>query len=315
MGLPDRHQRKLRANRFMATRHGVATRGELLNILTPDEIRHLVESGSLEPIHRGVYRATAVQHSWLQTGLAAVLRAPGRTWLSHRSAAYAWKLNGIDAPSNIEVRTTAAVRSTSAIKVYRTDSIVACDQRVIQGIPTMGIERTLLDLAAVAPEVAEDALDDALRRRLTGCNKIRWRMDRLGRQGRAGSRVLGKLLDDRPDGKARFGSGFERRLFAALKTERVPLPETQVVIRDGNRFVAQVDFAYPDQRLIIEAQSYRWHVGKKPWIRDVNRFNDLAVQGWRIIQVRWHELIDAPHVVVERIRRALGIEALTLDGL
>ena len=179
----------------------------------------------------------------------------------------------------------------------------------------MGIERTLLDLAAVSPDVAEDALDDSLRRRLTGCDKLRWRMDRLGRQGRAGSAVLGKLLDDRPDGKARFGSGFERRLFAALKRERVRLPETQVVIRDGNRFVGQVDFAYPDRRLIIEAQSYRWHVGKKLWIRDVDRFNDLAVLGWRIIQVRWNELIETPHVVVNRIRRALGIEVLTLDGL
>ena len=69
--------------------------------------------------------------------------------------------------------------------------------------------------------------------------------------------------------------------------------------------VARVDYAYPEARLAIEADGYRWHSGRVRWEQDRARLNELTLLGWRIIHVTWSELIRNPEAVVARIRTAL----------
>lgn len=165
--------------------------------------------------------------------------------------------------------------------------------------------RTLLDLPAVSPpEVVEFALDDALRRGLTTLSRLARRLSQEGR-GRSGIAVLRRLVEARLSGDPIVGSMFEAKLFGLLKDSSVPLPMKQVEIFDGPSFVGRVDFAYPSQRLIIEADSLQFHSGKFFFQEGIDRGNKLTGLGWRVIRVSWDDMILRPQKVISAIRKAL----------
>jgi very-short-patch-repair endonuclease len=98
---------------------------------------------------------------------------------------------------------------------------------------------------------------------------------------------------------------FERRLLRILTRARLPKPVAQHRIRLRGRTVA-VDFAYPDAKLAIEADGYRWHSGKTRWEHDRARRNELTLLGRRVVHVTWTDLTDTPDAVVDSIRKALS---------
>ncbi|HEV3497359.1 MAG TPA: DUF559 domain-containing protein, partial [Actinomycetes bacterium] len=99
-------------------------------------------------------------------------------------------------------------------------------------------------------------------------------------------------------------SQFERRLFALLRTAGVPLPVPQfeVLLPDGGS--AFLDFAWPELRLGVEANSYRHHARRLDWSRDHTRNNLLTAVGWRILPVTWDDMVERPDELVDLLRRA-----------
>jgi very-short-patch-repair endonuclease len=91
-----------------------------------------------------------------------------------------------------------------------------------------------------------------------------------------------------------------------LRRARIDGLVAQHEIRVRGRVVARVDFAVPAARLAIEADSYRWHSGRKNWQEDLARRNALTSLGWRVIHVTWGDLDDARRIVkqVEQALRA-----------
>jgi very-short-patch-repair endonuclease len=176
---------------------------------------------------------------------------------------------------------------------------------MISGIPTTTPTRTLVDLAGVVPpDVLEDALDDALRRRLTTLSRMRRKLDELGRQGRPGTAVMRKLLAVQDDGEPIPQSVLETRFMRLLRQSGLPTPRRQYPIRAaGNVFV--VDFAWPEAHVAIETDGYRWHSGRARWAQDLARRNALTALGWRVIHVTWADVEARPHDIGETIRTAL----------
>ena len=80
----------------------------------------------------------------------------------------------------------------------------------------------------------------------------------------------------------------------------------QYVVRDGDRFVARVDFAYPDERVAIEADGYRYHDDRRTFDDERARGNDLEALGWRVLRVTSEHLERHRESVAEWIRRALS---------
>jgi len=178
---------------------------------------------------------------------------------------------------------------------------------VAKGIPVTTPARTLLDIACVAPmDVVEEALDDALRRRLVTIARLRWRLAEAGGPGRPGTATIRALLEARLSSEAVPDSVFERRFFRALKDAGLPLPVAQFPVQINGRTIAVADFAYPDHRLIIETDGYRYHSSRLSWERDRTRNNGLAVLGWRVVHVTWNELTRHPDRVTRAIREALA---------
>ena len=76
-------------------------------------------------------------------------------------------------------------------------------------------------------------------------------------------------------------------------------------IWDGGEFVARVDFCFPEGKLIIEADGFRWHSGRRAWQRDRTRRNQLTAMGWRVIQATWDDLTRRPNETIEKVRALL----------
>lgn len=64
--------------------------------------------------------------------------------------------------------------------------------------------------------------------------------------------------------------------------------------------------AYPDQRLILEAQSFKHHSSRQAWTADLLRRRNLHTLGWRVMEVTWHDVTEGPSDFVTKLRRFLG---------
>ena len=147
------------------------------------------------------------------------------------------------------------------------------------------------------------ALDAAIRK---GMSRRRFlaRLGELSAPGRNGIAIVKKLVAQRVAEQGLTESPFERLLLRALKRARLPLPVCQMIIG-----AARVDFAYPHQGVIIEADGYRWHDGRSAWEHDRLRVSELAARGWRVLLVTWLQLKYRVEDVIDRVRRALDVMA------
>lgn len=150
------------------------------------------------------------------------------------------------------------------------------------GIGVTSIERTLIDVAPLAAESRlEVALEDALRRRLTTAQKILRRLADLP-INQAGRRRLVDVLA-RGQGEAPTDSSLEVKLARLLRDEGFPRPIRQKVLDDEGRFIGRVDFVYPERRLIVEVDGFRFHSGRQAFEKDRSRRNALTALGWMVL--------------------------------
>lgn len=282
-----------------ARNHGVVLASEALSLgLTNAALGRRVAKGTLRRLHKGVYGVTAVAPSLHQTLLAACRWGGPGTVASHRSAGHLWELDGCS-ELILEISGPRRLRSSKVI-AHRTPAVPILDTTEVDGIPVTKIERTVLDLAAVLDvDALEDALDSALRKRLTSVARLTLRC--RGEAQRNGIRNLRALLAERDDKGRPSASRFETRLNRLFVAAGLPALREHK-IWDGGEFVARVDFCYPEANLIVEADGYRWHSHRRAWQRDRERRNRLTELGWQVIQVTWDDLTRRPERTVERIR-------------
>ena len=86
-------------------------------------------------------------------------------------------------------------------------------------------------------------------------------------------------------------------------------PRTQYTIRDRRTFVARVDFCWPEQRLVVEADGFAFHSDRAAYRRDRDRHNDLERLGWRVLRFTWEDVHRRPEHVVGLVRECLGVAA------
>jgi hypothetical protein len=71
---------------------------------------------------------------------------------------------------------------------------------------------------------------------------------------------------------------------------RSPLPAPRVHrVHVGARFVAEVDFGWPEQRLALEYDGL-WHAAPRRFTDDRRRLNRLLAAGWRVLLVTTADL-------------------------
>lgn len=291
--------------RVAARQHGVFSRAQAMAAgATRHMITHRVRTRRWEQAALDVFRLAGTRASWHQMLMTACLAWGVGAVVSHRAAAALWRLDGFE-PGPLEL-TVPNARRRAAPGIIHRYRLSRSDMTRVDGVAVTTPERTLLDLAAVVPvDLVEEALDDALRRRLVAIPRLRRRLAAEAAPGRRGVVAMRRVLEEQDPTKPPPASVFERRLSRLLKQARLPDPVPQYEICDGDRYVF-IDFAFPERRFGIEADSYRWHSGRIRWERDRARLNRLTLQGWRILHVTWADLVRRPHVVIDTITKALA---------
>ena len=74
--------------------------------------------------------------------------------------------------------------------------------------------------------------------------------------------------------------------------------------RDG-RVLGRVDFAWPEQRLVVETDGFAFHADRRSYREDRRRNNALVLAGWRVLRFSWEDVLHDPAHVVEVVRTAL----------
>lgn len=292
-----------RVAHLAGAQHGVISRAQLECLgATKGAIQHRVRTGRWDRLAPDVFRLVGGPSTWRQSLMAACMAWGEGAVVSHRAAAGLWRLAGFVGARLIEL-TIPRARQRKAPGIIHRNALATLDVTTVEAIPVTTPVRTLIDLAAVAPvDAVEEALDDALRRGMFSPSRLRKRVVEMG--PRRGIAVVGGLIDAREPTSVPQ-SVFETRLLRVLRRAGLPDPVAQHRVRSGGRLVAIVDFAYPDARLAIEADGYRWHSGRARWEHDRARRNELTLLGWRIVHVTWTDLDRDPDAIVERIRSAL----------
>lgn len=267
-------------------------RGQVLAAgMTDAMIEYRVRVGRWVRVCDGLYRMAGVPVTWRQRALGACLVSGPGAVVSHRSAAVLWAVSGFR-PGRVEITVPEgrSVRNPLA-RVHRSVEVKGTRR---DGIPVTRPGRMVMDLAGVVgSDMLEEAVDDVLCRRL--CRLV----ELSALRGRRGSAALRAVLDAwngdaLPDGVA------EMRVVRRLLEVGLPQPARQHEIHHRGQFVARVDLAYPDDRLAIELDGFRWHAGRGPFRSDRLRRNRIEAAGWRLLET-------APDDIAEVCREAAGM--------
>ncbi len=66
-----------------------------------------------------------------------------------------------------------------------------------------------------------------------------------------------------------------------------------------------MDFAWPEQRLLVEVDGFAFHADRSRYRSDRRRTNALVLAGWRVLRFSWEDVVHRPDVVVAQVRAAL----------
>jgi very-short-patch-repair endonuclease len=287
--------------RLAARQHGAFSRRQALALgHTPTQITKRVARGSWIVLRPGVYAIAGTPATWERKAMSAVLQCGDRTVLSHLAAAsvlslIATKPDVIDVTVHLDAHHTRG----RGVRVHRTNLLERTDRRSVNGIPITSPNRTLVDLAGVIPKrTLEAILDDALRRGLTRVSALARFLDRCGRK--RGAAELRRLLRDRMDGHTH--SELEREFRRIVKAHRLPDPGRQRIVGPF-----RIDFAYLDDRVLIELDGWGHHSTKTDLQADTRRQTELGSEHWFVLRFSWEDVTRNVGWVVSRIRKVLRL--------
>jgi hypothetical protein len=278
-----------------AASYGVVTRRQLLESgITRQEIATRLRRGDLLREHPGVYRVGHRAPRVEAIYVAAVLAAGDGAVLSGRAAAYLWGLVRGKPPAP-EV-TCAAHRRIDGVTTRRCRNLAAADVTVFRRIPITTVARTVVD---IAPGLPEDALARAcheagVRYGLTP----RTVLEVLDRRPTApGGRTLRKVVAG--DVHVTL-STLEARCLKLLRGEGLPLPVTNRPA-GGHR----VDCRWPEHRLTVELDSYRFHNSRHSWELDRRREREARARGDDFRRYTYGDVMEHPAPMLRELRAVL----------
>jgi putative AbiEi antitoxin of type IV toxin-antitoxin system len=278
--------------RIASGAHGVVTRVELLRAgVTEAEIKQRLRTGALLREHPGVYRVGHRAPSLEARYLAAVLACGDGARLSGRAAAHLLGLLKGVAPA--PVVTARTQRRIKGVQTRRSRRMHPNDAWTWRGIPITTVARTLVDVAG------ELTLDDLAR----ACHEAGVRH---GTTPAAVERVLARHPKSPGAAKLRQVmrgdvhvtlSKLEARFLALLREAGLMLPQTNRPA--GGR---RVDCRWPEQRLTVELDSYRYHHSRHAWEQDRRREREARARGDEFRRYTYGDVFERPALMLGELR-------------
>lgn len=241
-------------------------------------VRSRIASRDLFRVHRGVFALHPPPYSWHQRLLAATFACGPGSAVSDLAAAHLLGATENHPPVPHVTNWGGRGRTINGIVVHDR-SIDPRDLTFRFAIPCTTPARTLLDCAGSVGIEELEALLMAADSGRPGLDRARLGQLVAEHRGARGVRNLRELITDEPK-ETRAEN--ERRMLRICRRFGVPEPLTNFEIRAGGRTFA-ADFCWPDLRLIVECDSWRWHGGKLKTERDRERDQLLAIAGWLVV--------------------------------
>jgi very-short-patch-repair endonuclease len=282
--------------RLAGSSHGVVTRAELLRAgLTVDEIKRRLRSGCLLREYRGVYRVGHRAPSLEARYLAAVRACGIRALLSGQAAAHLLRV--LKGPAPAPEVTAPTARRVRGVRTRRSRRIDRCDAMTWRGIPVTTVARTLVDLAAVlaVDELARACHEAGVRHGTTPAD-VEAVLAR--RPGTPGATTLRRIL--RGDVRVSL-SKLEARFLVRLRETGLALPQTNR--QAGGR---RVDCRWPEQRLTVELDGYRYHHSRHAWEQDRRREREARASGDEFRRYTYGDVFEDPRLMLAELRALLG---------
>jgi very-short-patch-repair endonuclease len=279
--------------RLASSQHGVVTRAQLLRAgVTLAELEHRLGTGTLLPVHRGVYRVGHRAPSVEARYLAAVLAGGEGALLVARAAAHLFGL--IKAPAPPPEVATRTERRIPGVKTQRRRHLEEGTRW--RGIPVTTVAQTLVDIAAHLPlDALARACHEAGVRYRTTPAQVDAVLRRHPRVKGAGK--LRPILH----GDTRVTlSKLEKRFLKLLQEHRLPPPRTN---RPAG--TKRVECRWPDHNLTVELDSYRFHNSRHAWEQDRQREREAYARGDAFRRYTWSDVFENSNLMLAQLRDLL----------
>jgi hypothetical protein len=281
--------------------HGVFSTWQLLDQGVNERIvASRRKGGILVPLHQGVYALAHTRLGQEGRAMAAVLACGPGAVLSHFSAGHHWGLCGSRGPTEV-LRQSGGLepKSHENVRLHQTRRLHAYEVTVERGIPVTVIERVLLDLAGRTDVKRLERLFVSAYKR----NDFSW--PRLGRiiACRRGCKGVGKLrrIAHEVDPEAlETKSPPEVDFLFLWRKMTMPMPSVNVLV-EGHL----VDFLWPEQRVVVETDSWSYHGHPLAFEKDHRRDVELTAAGYDVHRTTAKMLERDPGPFLQNVRRAL----------
>lgn len=198
-----------------------------------------------------------------------------------------------------------------------TDDVTRVGSLVVTALPRTGVDvvadRPLTHALVVLDAVARRLLVDLVPGRTTtaaaGDEQSRLRVlarlagaagRRSDPEGRERIAVAIALADPRAE------SALESWSRAVLLSAELPQPRLQLMVTGESGLAYRADFAWPEQRVIGEADGLLKYTDRRDLLAEKAHEDDLRRAGWVVVRWTWSDITRAPDLVITRLRRELG---------
>ncbi|WP_229051827.1 endonuclease domain-containing protein [Aeromicrobium sp. Leaf350] len=230
---------------------------------------------------------------------AAMLLLPPDAAVSHTTA---MRLYGLDPGGRhgLEFSTNhPSPRRIPGLTLHR--RLGTLHPRAIGGFPTLGPDRTFVDVALRLrlPELVAFG-DHLVHRGLTTIEDLRWYADSRHLDGVRRARRIAPLV------RAGVESPRETLIRLMLRFGRLPEPEVNGAIHDRDgAFLARGDLVYRAWKVVVEYDGLHHLRDPRTWQHDLRRRELLEAAGWIVIVITTADL-DRPASIPARVHEALA---------
>lgn len=198
-------------------------------------------------------------------------------------------------------------RKIDGIRFHRVRAPRRDEAGTVNGIPCTSPARTLVDLAGTVGDwTMRSCFERAAQRRMLDIPAIEASMD----PGRRGAKSLRALVDEwrRAAAVAKKGklkSPLEAKVLPLVLGRDLPTPLLNAPIETPNGRI-EVDFLWPAQRLVVEADSRDFHGTEVAFERDRWRDRELFSVGYNTLRVTHQQAEREASAVADAIAARLG---------
>lgn len=286
--------------RVLALGQGVATRANILTVVSHDLLDRAVRRGELARLLPRVYTWPGREGARVIRARGALAYAGPEAVLSHLTAADWWRMT---LPEHSRDRVHVLLpraethRSSGYAVVHRTESDLEASTVVSGGVPMLDAVPALVGAwALLAPSARRALVIDAVRQGIVAAQDLLtatepWSILRGRRDFR---QLAADLL---------VGAHSELEIFGLRRVFDHPdLPRAthQHPVHVGGR-VYRLDLAYENLKIGIELDGAAYHGSRAQRERDLRRDSALAAAGWLIVRISYQRLTTEP----DEVRREL----------